>query len=146
MKPEYIALILSTAGIIISLISLFKSFRNDKLSQGQMELSIHQLLSQSKKDIAAITLSIAEKSSGDVKAELLNKLLDDALERELNAYEEACAKYLDGKVDKERFKRNYHLELRQLVENESTKNYFDGVKSPYKCILKVYSQWNNMEK
>ena len=35
------------------------------------------------------------------------KMFDAAQEDLRNAYEEACSRYLDGKVDKERFKRSY---------------------------------------
>ena len=156
---EIITAILSLAAVIISIISISKSSKanqisknaNDisenanKLSEGQVELTIHQLLSQAKKDISEITILIAENSEKNKRDELMNKIMKDALEREINAYEEACAKYLDGKVDKERFKRNYSLEIRRLVEDENLHEKFDAVSSPFKCILKVYKEWNDME-
>lgn len=144
--------ILSLAAVIISIISISKSSKANqisknanKLSEGQVELTIHQLLSQAKKDISEITILIAENSEKGRRDELMSNILKDALEREINAYEEACAKYLDGKVDKERFKRNYYLEIRRLVENEDLHEKFDAVSSPFKCILKVYKEWNDME-
>lgn len=149
MILDVLAILFSGIGVIISITSLYKSAKADRLNQGQVELTIHQLLNQAKKDIAEINFAIIEKYDINNNKELkesLSKLLNDAIERELNAYEEACAKYLDGKVDKERFKRNYHLEIRNLVENESTKNKFNATTSPFKCILKVYNEWNNMEK
>lgn len=149
---EGITAILSLAAVIISIISISKSSKANqisknanKLSEGQVELTIHQLLSQAKKDISEITILIAENSEKGRRDELMSNILKDALEREINAYEEACAKYLDGKVDKERFKRNYYLEIRRLVENEDLHEKFDAVSSPFKCILKVYKEWNDME-
>lgn len=164
---EIVAVALSAIGLLISIISLIKSSKaNDiskkaneiskeanifskdanRLSEGQVELTIHQLISQAKKDISEISIAIADNSDATQRKKLMNNLMNDALEREINAYEEACAKYLDGKVDKERFKRNYCLEIRQLVGNETLHNkFFDAVSSPFKCILKVYKEWNDME-
>ena len=94
-----------------------------------------------------ITVVIAEKCSNndqDMKG-VLTQALNTANERNLNAYEEACAKYLDNKVDKERFRKNYHIEIRQLVEDTNNKDKFDATTSPYKAILKVYKEWNDLE-
>ena len=100
------------------------------------------MINQTKKDVRDITLTIAKKSDDK---DILSQAFNSAIESNLNAYEEACAKYLDNKVDKERFKRNYSVEIRQLVENTNYKKYFDATTSPYKCILKVYNEWNNLE-
>ena len=119
-----------------------------KISQGQIELEIHQLINQTQKDVMEISIVIAEKlpdNSPEAKI-MIKKALSTAYERNLNAYEEACAKYLDNKVDKERFKKNYHLDIRKLVENEHFKDKFNSTTSPYKAILKVYNEWNNLEK
>ena len=55
-------------------------------------------------------------------------------------------KYLDEKIDKVRFKKSYHTEIRQLVESEKLQSYFNPVTSKFKGILKVYDEWNNLEK
>ena len=74
------------------------------------------------------------------------KMFDAAQEDLRNAYEEACSRYLDEKVDKERFKRMYYSEIQNLVENKEQIEHFDTVKSRYKCILKVYKEWFDLEK
>lgn len=152
---EITYIIISVIGLFISCISIFISVKSNiraknaiKLSQGQIELDIHQLLNQTKKDVMDVHLVIAEKcidSEFDIK-EILLQALNTAMERNLNAYEEACAKYLDDKVDKERFKKNYHVEIRRLVEDKNNKEKFDPTTSVYKAILKVYDEWNNLEK
>ena len=92
-----------------------------------------------------ISVIISEKLSANKEEieEALKQALKTAQEQNLNAYEEACAKYLDGKVDKERFKKNYSVEIRQLVEKYSEKY---GATTPYKATIKVYNEWNNLEK
>lgn len=148
MSPyEIVAIVFSSIGLLISIISIVRANSAHKIAQGQIELNIHQLLNQTKKDVMDITIVIAEKCSNDdqdMKA-VLTQALNTANERNLNAYEEACAKYLDNKVDKERFRKNYHIEIRQLVEDANNKNKFDATTSPYKAILKVYKEWNDLE-
>ena len=149
MSPyEIVAIIISVVGLIISIISIVKSHYAHKISQGQIELDIHQLINQAQKDVLDISIVMIEKlpdNSNDAK-NMIKKALNAAYERNLNAYEEACAKYLDNKVDKDRFKKNYHLDIRKLVEDEHFKPIFNSTTSPYKAILKVYNKWNNLEK
>ena len=141
---EIIAIVISVFGIVLSVISLIKSNKADKISQGQIELNIHQLISGTKKDVLDLTLMITEKLSPNQNEmkDILNQALESALEQNFNAYEEACAKYLDKKVDKERFKKNYIVEIRRLVEQNPDKY---NTTSPYKATLKVYEEWNNLE-
>ncbi len=148
MSPyEIVAIVFSSIGLLISIISIVRANSAHKIAQGQIELNIHQLLNQTKKDVMDVTIVIAEKCSNDDQnmKGVLTQALNTANERNLNAYEEACAKYLDNKVDKERFKKNYHIEIRQLVEDDNNKNKFDATTSPYKAILKVYKEWNDLE-
>ena len=142
---EIVAVVISVISIIMSIISLIKAWKADKIAQGQIEISIHQLINQTKKDVMDISVIVSEKLSANKEEieEALKQALKTAQEQNLNAYEEACAKYLDGKVDKERFKKNYSVEIRQLVEKYSEKY---GATTPYKATIKVYNEWNNLEK
>lgn len=77
----------------------------------------------------------------------MTKLFYSALEDLLNHYERACMLYIDGKIDKERFKKEYSTEIRNLVEKgEYKERYFPPHTSKYKAILKVYDSWENLEK
>ena len=145
---EITAIVIAAIGLIISIISIMMSFSAHKISQGQIELEIHQLINQAQKDVLDISIVMVEKlpdNSKDAKI-MIKKALNAAYERNLNAYEEACAKYLDNKVDKDRFKKNYHLDIRNLVQNEQFQDKINPLTSPYKAILKVYNEWNNLEK
>lgn len=149
---ETAALIISGISLLIAIGAIFCSSRASKkantiaenqkmISQGQIELQIYQMISQTKRDVLDIALKVKDGNS-----DIVRQAFESARELNLNAYEEACAKYLDGKVDKKRFKKNYHVEIRNLVENDNNKDKFDGVTSKYKCILEVYEEWNNLEK
>lgn len=163
---EIIAVIISglslLASIVFGVITIKKSNKandiakeankisknNEKIAQGQIELYINQLISQTKKDVMDISLKVADSCINDIenRNSLLTKALNSAIEINLNAYEEACAKYIDNKVDKARFKKNYMVSIRQEVENPINKERFNATTSPYKAILKVYDEWFNLEK
>ena len=72
-----------------------------------------------------------------------------AIERVCDSYEAACGRYLDGKCDKERFRKLFFDSIRQLVQNdtETFKQVLKpGPASKYGAILKVYTEWHHLEK
>jgi uncharacterized phage infection (PIP) family protein YhgE len=130
------------------------SIQAKTLSEGDIELTISQLITETKREIRQISLVIAPLSSKKNRTEddeELMKLylnnLHGAIEDNLNAYDEACMKYRDGKVDKVRFKKNYQVQIRQLVEDASHKDYYNPPNtSRFKATLAVYEEWENSEK
>ena len=60
-------------------------------------------------------------------------------------YDEACAKYIDKKVDITRFNKLYVTEIRNLVEDDNTKSYYIMPQSRFQATVKVYREWNNLE-
>ena len=75
--------------------------------------------------------------------EQARRLLESAQEDWLNAYDEACAKYIDGKIDKERFKKLYFEEIKNCVERNKDKF---GIATRFQAMQNVYNEWNNREK
>ncbi len=147
---EIISISMASGALIISVISIITSIRN---SSAMVELTINERITTTKEKVGDVSnimtpLLAKEEPSADEKRmlELYIKQFDLAIENNLNAYEEACAKFLDKKVDKKRFKKIYKTEIRKLVENREFTKYFDGVTSNYKAILKVYKQWEDLEK
>jgi hypothetical protein len=67
----------------------------------------------------------------------------------LNAYEEACAKYIDDKIDRKRFRQLYRREVRQICEAseerqaEIWKLLQPESTSSYSAIWKVYKEWKD---
>lgn len=110
------------------------------LAAGQVEIAIRSMISNARNNYL-----VAAKECSDEKHSLKDTILSAALEDWLNAYDEACAKYLDDKIDKDRFKKMYSVEIRQIVENETTKSYYNSVSTRYKATLKVYNEWNDLE-
>ena len=146
--------ILTALAVLVSVIALYVSF---KASQKGNELaSVANDLTKTANDMqmAQVEMQIRElilsarsrvQFKNDEDIELCKSMLDSALEGVLNAYDEACAKYLDGKVDKERFKKLYHDEIRQLVDDATTKEKYMEPQTKFHATVKVYTEWNNLE-
>lgn len=137
--------------------SLNKSEIQNLIAMGNLEVTISERISNSRDKVGDITMIISPLASKkklgtitkdeELTLEAQIKVLDSAVENNLNAYEDACSKYLDNKIDIERFKKNYHTEVRQLVENQNLNSvYFNPLTSKFKAIMKVYDEWNNFEK
>jgi len=153
-KYEIVTLIFSSLAIIIS---LFAYFRSSSIAMGSLELAIRERISTSKvsvqTSIVQMTALLSKRETEEItQAESIQlktyeAIYKSAIEDNINAYEEACAKYLDKKVDRKRFKKIYKAEIKQLVENQShSTEYFHPTTSKFKAILKVYEEWENLER
>jgi len=126
-----------------------------KMASASIEISLGARITTTKEkvsDIGSLMIPFISKTKSSRTIEEkrtiegYDRLLDLAIENNLNAYEEACAKYIDKKIDKIRFKKTYKSDIKKLVERSDLKQYFDGVTSEYKAILKLYDEWENLEK
>lgn len=154
------------AALVVSAISLFLSWRatakteaisreNTNIQHAMIENDLRQSIETSTSkinEIAMIMLPFTKrKELGTITTEE-DAILDGyhlnfnaAIQAMLNTYDGVCSKYLDGKIDKSRFKKSYHVEIRNLVERKDLKDYFDSNTSRYKPIIKVYKEWNDHE-
>lgn len=137
-----ITLILGIASLITACGTIVLSFRYNKLVQGQVEMQIRERITNARIRYEDLTIQYKEKL-GD---ELIKSVYESTKEEFLNAYDEACQKYLDKKVDKDRFKKSYFTEIQSMVKNESFKQKYDTQSTPYKATLKVYKEWFDLEK
>ena len=58
-----------------------------------------------------------------------------------NAYEDACAKYLDKKIDVERFEKMYKQEIYKLVNDPQQKEFYATNQTTYASTVAVYKNW-----
>lgn len=151
-RYEIITLTISVLAILISIASYL---RTSSIAMGNLELSIRERLSSSKtavqNSIAQLTPLLSKKNTigldptETLQLQAFEGIYKSCIEDNLNAYEEACAKYLDKKVDRKRFRKTYKTEIKQLVEKTDYNDYFHPTTSRYKAILKVYNSWENLE-
>ena len=141
-----IEIMISIVGAIISIIALIKSFNTDRkthnFAQGQIEIQVREMISQKKTRYADLGIQL----EGNPENASLKNAINAALEEVLNAYDEACSKYIDNKIDKKRFKKLYIEEIKNIVDGSETKQYYLMPHSKYKATVKVYDEWYNLEK
>lgn len=140
---ECYAIFISIISLLLSILSLIfsqiNSKRMNRIYYGQTEMTIRESISSAKYKVAE-----AIKNSGDNNP-YSSQIVKVSIEELLNSYEEACAKYIDKKVDKKRFKKLYYDEIKNVVESQELKNYYN-VGSKYCTTKKVYNNWCNLEK
>ncbi|MDR2569884.1 MAG: hypothetical protein LBD23_06250, partial [Oscillospiraceae bacterium] len=80
------------------------------------EIQIRELIENSKRPVQEWYAKYVECAADnkDLK-DAYKKNYWVAIETNLNAYDEACAKYKDGKIDQVRFQKTYQAEIRNLV-------------------------------
>jgi hypothetical protein len=159
MSPyEVVAVALSSVALLATGVNIFFYFKltkeynglvkeQNKIAQGQAETSMRELIMSARRNVETVSEKVAGQDAKDktIKA-IYEQMFDSAQEDLRNAYEEACSRYRDGKVDKERFKRMYSTEIRQLVEDEAQKKEYDTISTRYECTVAVYKEWFQLEK
>lgn len=117
-----------------------------KTAQAQVELSIQTLIVDAEGALRRVADDMmAANASGQVSPatiSLLQAQLDTAKERYANAVEQACGFYLDKKVDRVRFKKNYFDSFRRLVLDSDFDKFYGSSVAPCKATLKVYREWD----
>ncbi|GBF22426.1 hypothetical protein C21_04621 [Arenibacter sp. NBRC 103722] len=158
--PEIVALLVSVSALIITYRNRVdnkrqtkksneKAERAIKLSEGTVEMGLRNSISNARTNVNSAIRDLENFRLQNPKAELkvMTKLFWSAVEDLLNQYERACMLYLDNKLDKDRFKIEYSFEIRNIIEKGEYKDkYFPAHTSKYKAILKVYDEWENLEK
>lgn len=134
---DTITMILSIISIIISILTLIytiiHSQQMQKTSFGGLEYTIRTYIDSTRNHLTNALMS-------DDQSDKHKQFVKVKIEEMLNAYEEACTKYLDKKVDRKRFYSTYFSEIQELVESEDFREYFQ-FGSDYDAIKTVYCKW-----
>lgn len=147
-----ISLVVAGISLLLSALALRNA---SKASSASIEIALFNAINFASEKISECSEAMDEliaKGVANLNNEektllgLKTKRFNVSNENYLNAIEEACAKYIDKKIDRKRFKKAYSTAIRNVVENKNYKKYFDAVSSRYKAILKVYAEWFNLEK
>ncbi len=138
---DIISLICGLASFFTASGTILLSFKYNKLVQGQVEIQIRERITNARIRYEDFIIN----HQNDLNSELIKKAYESIKEEFLNAYEEACQKYLDNKVDKKRFKKSYHIEIKNIVGNGAFKEKYDTQSTPYNATVKVYKEWFDLE-
>lgn len=148
-----LSLVVSIVAICISIFANKKSKinadENTRIANGSIELQIRNMISESRRHLSSclhelVIVTNNSKSSDELKS-TVHQMYESAKQDYLNSYEEACSKYIDNKVDQNRFYKTYSTEIKNIVEKDPYKSVFDSFSSVYTAIKKVYEKWNNHE-
>jgi hypothetical protein len=114
------------------------------------EIEIFKMIESSKTALEEIVFDCnileAKKESGVISNEEVIRLVElqkrraAGIESHLNAYEFACAKFLDHKIDKARFKKTYQSALRQIMRTPLFLEHINQYDN-YSAIKRVYAEW-----
>jgi hypothetical protein len=150
-----IGLIIDGIEAIAIIISLAMAFYANKKTSGGIEIELYNVIRDAKRYLADSVIELTplfRKNDKGILSEDEKALFgatkqkyNSAKEELSNSYEQACSKYLDNKIDKKRFKKNYYEEITNIIKDENFKEYYNGPSASYKATLKVYNEWNNLE-
>jgi hypothetical protein len=157
---DWIALGSALVAVIFGSASVIAAVLTRRIAMGQAETGLRASIRATRESVRSIAIKIAEVRAGKTnekltpaqegKLDVLEDAFAEATEDNLNAYEDACAKYLDKKIDRERFKRMYYSEIENLGRvkegNVIHKFMYPEQQSRFKAIWKVFHQWTNLEK
>ena len=138
---DIITLILGIASFITACSTILLSFKYNKLVQAQVEMQIRERITYARTRYEDLIIN----HNKELNDELIKMVYESTKEEFLNAYDEAYQKYLDGKVDKERFKKSYFIEIQSIVKSVDFKQKYDTQSTPYKATVKVYNEWFDLE-
>lgn len=157
MKSEVIVAIINIIVVVIiggftyhnSIKLLEFEEKNHKSNMAQTELYIQELILNARKvfiDITIEQLKIEVDPNNSKAKEFSHTLFRSGVQEILNSYEVACSKYIDNKIDKDRFKKTYIKEIRDLFDSKSPYLNELNKQNSYHAIKKVNEEWNNLEK
>lgn len=131
----------------------------NKFAGGSIETTMRMMISDARKETHEVSLEIVKLLNGRDKKSLdagekaqldiLYRIYDSSIENLFNAYEDACGKYRDEKIYKDRFKKMYIKEIEHLCDPK--KDSYARLMHPegtsaYKAIWLVYHEWHTHEK
>lgn len=149
---DIIALIISVLSFIVTSIIAYLSYNNSKvitkLNMAQTELYIQELILSARKislDLLLEKYKLSIENPTPEQTSLCESLTKCTLQEILNAYEVACMKYIDDKIDKARFRKTYYKEIRDLFAVSSYRDLLSDTNS-FHALKQVNEEWNNLER
>ncbi|HHT7564041.1 hypothetical protein [Raoultella ornithinolytica] len=142
----------------VAVVSAFKTYRRDLNSLGDSELKTFDQISAAELDFAKFNAKILDREAEFQAANQSNSsakfsmsigdecLFDHYSQSVLNAYEIACQRYLDKKLDQVRFEKTYADRLKLVCKNTVYKIHLDKGDFNYAALNEVNTLFNNRER
>ena len=136
-----ITLVIGIGTILVAICAIINSYQNTRLAQAQVEMQIRERISNARVRYEDLTIKHGQKTDND----LILAVFKSSEEEFANAYDEACQKYLDKKVDKIRFKKSYSNEIKNIVDDSAFSERYKGSQTRFQATVKVYNKWFKLE-
>ncbi|GEM_PF-1982774 len=139
---------ISFIALILSIISLRK---NNSLAKDNALENIKRNIDAAKTQYETLAMEIASlqaktNPTNDEKKELeiKNAILESALEKVLNAYDNGCSLFYKGKINKKDFKEKYQLDIQNYVKKFPEK--YNEPLTTYGDVVRFYKEEIKMQK
>jgi uncharacterized protein YpuA (DUF1002 family) len=139
--------VISVSAFLLSVLSAVFTVIQIRYTQANIEIAIRNRISEARKRVDDYALKIISeyKNSENYEndRELYKHIEISFLEEELNAYEEACQKYIDNKVHRATFKKSYMREIANLFKARKLRDILfcnEGFKD-FKHLHMVREKW-----
>lgn len=131
----------------------------NEISIGQTETAMREQIALARQRMEDVGFKLQEILRGRKKENLspeeqshlsfLETSWNSSVEGYINAYEDACGKFIDNKTDPTRFKKMYIEEIRNICDpkRESyARHMHPEATSKFEAIWKTYKEWHRHEK
>lgn len=146
---EQVNTIISFGMLIVTLFILFATtayvlITRDQLltNKGILETEIKKNIVEARLRIIEYVHKMSENTNKDDK-KLFEHIIESLYEDYRNAYEDACSKYEDKKIDRSRFEKMYKDSIKNLVEDEIHQKYYAEPQTKYTCTVNFYKKWKD---
>jgi hypothetical protein len=153
------SVVFGVISIVFAVFSIRASSASRLTAMGQAETGLRASIRLTRQSVRDLAIQIGELMDGTNptkitaeqrrRLEPLDRAFREAVEDNLNAYEDACAKYIDNKIDRERFRKMYIEEIRNLCVDKQGPIHdclHPEGSSKFQVIWKVYREWHVHEK
>ncbi|SMG57042.1 hypothetical protein [Cedecea sp. NFIX57] len=141
--------------LIISIATFFAASRSNRNALGVSEENTYSKIQDAEDARADFAMEIALKAEAwklanagktyqMIPAE--EKMADHKIQRVLNAYDMACQRYIDKKLDRKRFRRTYGDRIQKICDNADFQRIKNRTTHSYTALNQVNDELNNPER
>ncbi|HGH0940077.1 TPA: hypothetical protein ACJHI9_003534 [Yersinia enterocolitica] len=141
--------IVSTVAAIIAICSARMASKRDLNSLGDSEIKLFELIAKCESELVDFNVLIKKAADADGENYRIhdadNMKLSFLIESVLNSYDIACQRYIDDKLDKERFKKTYADRIKNVCSNALYAPVIARNKIHYSALEKINTKLNDPE-
>ncbi len=127
--------------VIFSVWSGYLTIRQVQWARTSLELDLVNLLGTASREVRVYAVTLSDDPKNEVKA----REYESALEDYRSVCEDACEKYIHGKVDRTWFKNMFWSDLQRLVEDKSYVDLYTSPDTRFTNTIQVYREWFNQD-